>query len=968
MTTPRTVDASLCSIALLLALSTSGCGGGGSATPDSPDASTAAAALPLPDTTQLSIVPLAATVTHSTTSTTANTRHVADDDVGTEALSSGPEAQALAAGTTPSFGQPALDAKPTVTAMGVSTRSTPTVLPVTTFTGRGYYVDATAGDDSNPGSISMPWKSLARTASTTLASGDAVLLKCGAVWRESLSLQGKKTALSSVVIGIYGTCTDANRPVISGVDTVSGPWTLSSSFGGKPVYVTNWAGPVDRLYWNGKPIVQARHPNYGGIGAEFSLVQKVGGATSFTLSAADTAKFNTTNLAGSTAYLRTSPWAVESAKLQSHTLADGTVTLSAATKQTIQSGEGYILEGKLAFLDAPGEWFLDSAAAKLYLYAPGGVIPSAGVTEAVTRNVGASVINATDARIEKIVFDRHAQRSLELIDAPRAQVTDVTSTGAGQIGILVDRLNTSVGSAGTRILRATVTGAGGTGIHVANANATVESSAITDTGTDGQARSDIAAIAVLDGPAAIRGNTISRSGYVGINLGRTSGVIVSGNTLSQTCKRLSDCGAIYAWGTPSAAPRTTIQSNRITAMKANTEGAVGGAPTLVAGVYQDHDTANTDVLGNMISNVSVGIMVHNSSNNRLAGNFIWPVDASSIRVHSSNAAVDMVRGNVVENNTLYGANSLVASAAGSATFYNRTVFVQEWLHASNANALFTGVNPNVSRTNTVGSVTAQSNLLWNLVSNQSPTLLNPKQWVAISPGEQFQQAFQVNLVLPTFIGSNLILNGALTTPSAPWSYWTAPASVGGSASFGTCVGGCALFVAGSAQDNIASGALNLSSTPGDNLYMLKYKAQSLGSNPVRASVQIARDSGDWSSLGLSKWDTITANTESVSETLFTAQSAYRGRLSFSAPTGSSLRIREVSVQKVASYELIQPVSETSLLANESSVAKVIGCAESGLRTCQAQYLNGQSVAWPVSMLAGSAMPVVAADGKWLRAP
>ena len=177
-----------------------------------------------------------------------------------------------------------------------------------------------------------------------------------------------------------------------------------------------------------------------------------------------------------------------------------------------------------------------------------------------------------------------------------------------------------------------------------------------------------------------------------------------------------------------------------------------------------------------------------------------------------------------------------------------------------------------------------------------------------------------------------------------------------------------MFTAGSAQDNLASNAFSMSSTIGSNLYMLRFKAQSLTGAPVRHTVKIARDSGDWSSLGFNKWITVAADSETVSENLFTATASFQGKLSFVASTPSMLKVREVSLQKVSSVELLDPQNETVLVANPTSAQKVVNCVASGLRTCSAKQLNGQSVVWPITIPANSALPLVAADGKWLMTP
>jgi parallel beta-helix repeat protein len=87
-----------------------------------------------------------------------------------------------------------------------------------------YYVDASVGNDTWSGnqasplgspSTDGPWQSLAKVSAGILAPGDSVLLKCGEIWNETLTLQSSGTAVSPIAIGAYPyACT--NKPLISG--------------------------------------------------------------------------------------------------------------------------------------------------------------------------------------------------------------------------------------------------------------------------------------------------------------------------------------------------------------------------------------------------------------------------------------------------------------------------------------------------------------------------------------------------------------------------------------------------------------------------------------------------------------------------------------------------------------------------------------------------------------------------------
>ena len=81
-----------------------------------------------------------------------------------------------------------------------------------------YYVDATAGDDAAAGtSPQTAWKTLARVAKAELADGDAVLLRRGATFRETLTPPRGGRAGWPIRFGAYG---EGAPPRISGADPV----------------------------------------------------------------------------------------------------------------------------------------------------------------------------------------------------------------------------------------------------------------------------------------------------------------------------------------------------------------------------------------------------------------------------------------------------------------------------------------------------------------------------------------------------------------------------------------------------------------------------------------------------------------------------------------------------------------------------------------------------------------------------
>lgn len=73
---------------------------------------------------------------------------------------------------------------------------------------------ASNGNDANSGSLSAPWKTIAKINGRTFAAGDNILLRRGDMWREQLTIPA-----SGITIGAYGT---GAKPIINGADIKTG--------------------------------------------------------------------------------------------------------------------------------------------------------------------------------------------------------------------------------------------------------------------------------------------------------------------------------------------------------------------------------------------------------------------------------------------------------------------------------------------------------------------------------------------------------------------------------------------------------------------------------------------------------------------------------------------------------------------------------------------------------------------------
>jgi len=915
----------------------SACGGGGSAAPGADSPAVAA-------------------------QTNATTSSVDSDSTSTDS-------EALA---TDSSAAKALETSDTNDSSGAAA---PVAIAPTTVTGLAVYVDSLTGNDSNSGLASSPWRTLARVNNARLPAGSAVLLKCGSVWRESLVVTNTTFTANSGTVGIYGSCTDTNKPLITGADSISGlAWSLASGFSSGPVYTAKASQPVSQLYWNGTQLTQARMPNSRGIGAEFSLIKSASGANTFVVSDADRAAIGSSNLVGATVVIRTEAWKFETSTVQSYDAATGRVTLATSLITAPKAGEGYYLEGKPFMLDAPGEWAYDPSTGYVYVRTPSDVSPAGGMLESANRATGVTVQYVSNIRFENLRLDMHTGTAFIGRSAPGTVLQGVDVRYPGNNGI-------SITSGDSSVLNSTVISAPSNGILVDGPRIVVKGNTISNTGVGPFARNPQGAIHVVSEAGSIVDNKVNTSGYVGITIGRSPGITVSNNDIARACARVTDCGAIYSWGAPLNTTRSAIKNNHVHDMTPNLEGAVGGAPSLVAGIYLDEKSAYYDVSDNLIHDIGVttdlsaglgqgaGVNLHNSSFNTIQGNTIWGVSRASVRAHASNdGGIDRVRGNVVTGNTLL-ATTYQKTSAGSAVPSAQMVYAQEWVHFTDSTQMFTGTDANRSSSNAVVALGSTGAAKWLASDPFATRNLSAAQWATFSAatGETVRLPYASRPLLAAYSSANLIQNQFFMAPSTPWSTYISSGSVGASVAFATCGDGkCADFKPGSNADQLNSNEFAMSGTAGNNVYLFQMRAVGLASNAT-VGMRLHRMYGDWGTVGYEVPSmSLPMGEETRVEQLFvsTANDADRIRLDFRGSTAQTYQLREAAVYKVSSFELYNPWTETALLSNSGDTVKTFTCAEAGVRSCTAIDSNGNAVVWPVTVAPHSALIVISADSKW----
>ncbi|QHW32980.1 carbohydrate-binding protein [Paenibacillus rhizovicinus] len=277
------------------------------------------------------------------------------------------------------------------------------VAPQAAHAASNYYV-APGGSDSNNGtSLGTPFKTIQKAASVA-AAGDTVYIR-GGTYRETVTPANSGTTGSPINYQAY----QGEDVLISGLDPVTTSWTAYSG----NIYSTNLTmglGDENAVFVNGSNMTYARWPNKTGASPMTNDGAAIGSGSLTSIT--DSAMPNQS----SGWYNGAIVWSISAAKWTAWGATvtgsgGGTVNFAIPGDMGDYTNPGdttrgdknyYYLAGKLGLLDAEKEWFYDSAASKLYLYAPGGGSPSTKTVEVKARRQAIDLTGKSNIRFTGI--------------------------------------------------------------------------------------------------------------------------------------------------------------------------------------------------------------------------------------------------------------------------------------------------------------------------------------------------------------------------------------------------------------------------------------------------------------------------------------------------------------------------------------------------------------------------------------
>ncbi len=649
-----------------------------------------------------------------------------------------------------------------------------------------YYVSSFGGNDANDGlSPQTAFRTIAQVNSLNLQAGDAVLFKCGDVWRaETLQVAHSGAAGSPITFGSYPAgC--SNQPTLSGSQPIAG-WIDE----GGHVYSANLSGGantgrfpngINQLFRDGQRLTLGRWPNLNAGDGGYSTVDGYTASRDLVDN-----ELPAENWAGAVIHLKAMRWYIVNRRVSSSS--GTTLHLEADTSCWTGTcvGWGYFINNHLKTLDQEGEWHYDDNSKKVYVYSSGGApandeLEGSVVLRTDDRYWGGVVIGQDyGSAVSYVVIENLEIKNWYLngISTPtnydvddggnwvirHNTIRDVDDTGiklAVWVYAAQDGINGWRGGRQVEVSDNVVDGANHFGIDVYSRESVFTGNEIrniglvqnlgksglgcgytgsncTENGDGIRIKLDLVSRSAYGNQ--LQYNRLDKIAYNGIDV-FGPGNIFEYNFIRQACITKGDCGGLRTFGRDSLAATDvhdiTIRNNIIVDTIGNTDGAHSAyRPLFGMGLYIDHYSRDVQVVGNTIVSSTIGGILYQDSTGVIRDNTLYNNASGTLYCGQVNVGPEGYVVSEFTGNILYGlkdnAQTLSLSSQDNLAASNYNYFFHPW-QAKNID-----VN---------GSKTLQE---WQAYSGKDA--LSKKNWFTQNPGETpLSEVFYNDSLLPVTI-------------------------------------------------------------------------------------------------------------------------------------------------------------------------------------------------------------------------
>jgi hypothetical protein len=836
-----------------------------------------------------------------------------------------------------------------------------------------YFVDAVAGNDAytgtsatvqNGGTTLGPWRTLGKVNGAPLQPGDNVYFRCGQSWRGTLRVASSVDPARPIKYSRFGSdCTDANKPLITTADTITG-W---QPYAGN-VWVAAAPFPVTHSYADGTGLRLAQHPNTDYQAQSWARGMFVVDAplpspnTGLGLVDAELLGVADRDLVGAGLHIRINDFTINDRTVVAFDPGLQQITLNQRTDWSVRPNWGYYLDNKLWMLDSPGEFFYDPsdpAGPRLYVWMPDSGAPGSRVM-AATDGYAIDATGAANVTIEAMRAEKSGV-GVALPSSTNVIVRTVDVADSYYRGIVANA------ATGGTIDACTVRRSVREGILAGTAtNFRIVNNRVFDSGVVGAPKQSRGGISSFGSDVVISNNHVRNSGAHGIAYGKRSDV--ANNLVENSCLVLNDCAGLYTGnasaGSDSSPHNSYVIANTVIGV-VNDRNGRDPAPleAITPGIYLDFRTTGVYAARNTIVRADSGAFIAAASGNTLADNVFYDYFTGAVRVKEYTFA-QITSPNRILRNQFFALSNITPHFMVPTT---EDISLMATFDGNRYASIYAD-DPSILE---MAKISRSVNGIW------TTTALTLPQW-RLRNNDVTSTVFSDFGIAPfayaPVTGVNLLANGSFDTDTTGWR----PSSAQGDATLAwsaDCVApGCAALTSGlqSTSGSLVSGAFPVVA---GKTYVASFSLRSGGPNVVVNVVP--RLAGPRSFDLFQDRFSVTAQSSwrdqkvlfSVSPDLVILPDDNGGRVDFALPAGNTLNLDNVKVEEVT-YTANVATDDSLLLMNNTNFAATVSCPEALTNPAKCDeyvwFSNGAPVSWPVNLAARSSAILLWAGNPFRR--
>ncbi|MCG6189072.1 LamG-like jellyroll fold domain-containing protein [Maribellus maritimus] len=504
-----------------------------------------------------------------------------------------------------------------------------------------YYVSNSGNDNNSGTSPTEAWQTLKKVNSFYPGPGDQILFKRGNSWVGTLKAGGSGSSGNPVVYGAYGS---GENPKIYNSEKVTN-WEIHS---GNIYKAKVSADKIEQVFINDNlRLRSARYPNNG-----YFDISSVNAANKFTSKDLN----GGINYGGAMAVIRDKEWSISSKNVSGSS--SQTITLASAPLYGLGVGKGFVLVGKLEFLDEAGEWYYDKNSGTLYLWTPNNDSPENYTIRASTKDYAVYIDGRFYVNIENLNLLHSNTDAVYVSKSLHITINNNNILYPDNRGMTIN----SIASSHVTISNNMINGANHDGLKVDGTYHTISDNTIKNIrlfenfGIGGLGDPMAGrGISIIGGYSQIQYNHIENIGYNGIGFFDAPYTKIEYNYIKNTCLTTQDGGGIYCYNRSVLAPGCQYSEIRGNIVD-NVPGNIDGCTTTLkqgAGIYMDDRIHHIIIENNTVARASYyAIYLHNNRYITVSNNTIFD-NGSGFRVTGSFGATQ----NSIQNNTFLNISS-----------------------------------------------------------------------------------------------------------------------------------------------------------------------------------------------------------------------------------------------------------------------------------------------------------------------